>query len=373
VTLLSIAPDIVAEASGDLANLGSALRSANAAAATQTTSIAAPAADEVSTAITALLGTHAQGFQALSAEAAAFHDDFVNLLSGGVKHYVSTEAANVQQTLATTVNAAGQALLGHPLIGTGQGIAGGAAANDISGKLGPFRYSVSVTTAGTNATVTLHTLFGGPSLSLSQTPTNPGADFSATGTLGTPFGPVKWLTVDGSVTPAPDGSVSASILEHSLFGPRMALSFNSTPTNPGENFNATGTLNTPLGPVKWLTVDGSVTPAPDGTVSGSIHEHTLLGPRLSLSFNSAPVTSGGAVGETGNATGTLSTPFGPVTLLTANASAIATPDGTFTGSVHEHTLLGHKGLGLSVTGINAGGILQITGGSLNVGGFNLSF
>ncbi len=79
MSLLSIAPDIVAGASEKLADLGSALRSANAAAATQTTSIAAPAADEVSAAITALFGTHAQGFQAASAKAAALHDDFVNL------------------------------------------------------------------------------------------------------------------------------------------------------------------------------------------------------------------------------------------------------------------------------------------------------
>ena len=42
MSLLSIAPDIVAGASENLAGLGSTLRSANAAAATQTTSIAAP-------------------------------------------------------------------------------------------------------------------------------------------------------------------------------------------------------------------------------------------------------------------------------------------------------------------------------------------
>jgi hypothetical protein len=375
MTLLSIAPDIVAGASDDLANLGSALRSANAAAATQTTSIAAPAADEVSTAITALLGSHAQGFQALSAKAAAFHDDFVNLLSSGVKQYVSTEAANVQQTLANTVNAADQALLGHPLIGAGQGIAGGAAANAITGKLGPFRYSVSVTTAGTNATVTLHTLFGGPSLSLSETPTSSGGDFNATGTLNTLFGPVKWLTANGSAITAPDGTFSASLNEHTLFGPPVSLSLNATPVTSGgevgEIGNATGTLSTPFGPVQWLTANASAITAPDGTFTGSINEHTLFSPPVSLSLNATPVTSGGEIGEIGNATGTLSTPFGPVKWLTANASAITAPDGTFSGSINEHTLIGHGGV--SVTGTTAGGTLQITGGSLDVSGFTFSF
>ena len=93
MSLLSIAPEIVSSASENLAGLGSALRSATATAATQTTSIAAPAADEISAAITELFGTHAQGFQAASAKAAAFHDDFVNLLKGGTAQYAGTEAA----------------------------------------------------------------------------------------------------------------------------------------------------------------------------------------------------------------------------------------------------------------------------------------
>jgi PE family len=127
---LNIAPDIVAAASGNLENLGSALRSANAAAASQTTAIAAPAADEVSAAITALFGAHAQQFHALTTKAAAFNDEFVNLLDGGAAQYVSTELTNAQQTLVNAVNAPAQALLGHPLIGTSQGTA--AAANPAS-------------------------------------------------------------------------------------------------------------------------------------------------------------------------------------------------------------------------------------------------
>lgn len=112
MSLLSVAPDMVSAASGNLQNLASALRSANAAAAAQTTAVVAPAADEVSAAITALFGSHAQEFQAVSAQAAAFHDAFVNGLNGGAAQYVSTELANAQQTLVNAVNGPGQAVSG---------------------------------------------------------------------------------------------------------------------------------------------------------------------------------------------------------------------------------------------------------------------
>ncbi|ORW50301.1 hypothetical protein AWB90_07070 [Mycobacterium paraense] len=100
---LNVMPEMVSAASGNLQNLGSALRSANAAAASQTTAIAAPAADEVSSAISAALGAHGQEFQAISAQAATFHDEFVNLLSGGAAQYLNAEAANVQQVAAAVV------------------------------------------------------------------------------------------------------------------------------------------------------------------------------------------------------------------------------------------------------------------------------
>jgi hypothetical protein len=154
MSLLSVVPENVSAASGHLEKLGSALRSANAAAAAQTTAVVAPAADEVSAAITALFGTHAQEFQAVNAQAAAFHDEFVGGLSGGAAQYVSTELANAQQTLVSAVNAPAQALLGHPLIGTG-GTPGAAAvltADEIGNTAqvynwGPFRALLNVTGA----------------------------------------------------------------------------------------------------------------------------------------------------------------------------------------------------------------------------------
>jgi PE family len=349
MTLLSIAPDIVAGASGELEDLGSALRSANAAAASQTTWIAAPAADEVSAAITALLGTHAQGFQALSAKAAAFHDDFVNSLSGGARHYVGTEAANAQQAGAAAAI-------------TGQ---------SYSGKFGPVQYSVTETATTLNANVTLDVPLR-PSLSLNATSTSIGGTFNAAGAFHTPLGSLNWLTADGSVITNPGGAVSASLNAHSPFAPPLTLSVNETPTSTGGTFNATGSFKTPLGSVNWLTAAGSVIINPDGAVSVSISEHTLFGPPGTLSLSATPVINDTEVGEVLNATGTFKTPLGPVTWLTANGSASITPDGVFQASLSAH--IPGKNDAVSVTGIVApSGTLQITGGSVSIDGIKFSF
>jgi hypothetical protein len=243
MSLLNVAPDMVAAASGNLANLGSALRSANAAAASQTTAVVAPAADEVSAAITALLGTHAQQFQTANAQAAAFHDNFVNLLNGGATQYVSAELANAQQ-----------------IFGAGPGGMVGAAANaadtitpDFQGSnfsyaVGPFGVSggfgeVTFGDGGMavtgNVAVTLNTPFGSPGLVS-------GSAFSGmTGTGGYighidetwPFG--SFVTVDATGTFFPLGFTSLAYnfngLEVSLpgtgiLGPVVPnVSWNPTP------------------------------------------------------------------------------------------------------------------------------------------------
>ncbi|BBZ46805.1 PE family protein [Mycobacterium parmense] len=104
------APEAVTDAAGNLAGIGTTLERAAAAAAGPTTGIAAPAADEVSVAISRVFGTYGQQFQALSARAAAFHDGFVGLLNGSAAAYVGTEAANTEQALMAAVEAPAAAL-----------------------------------------------------------------------------------------------------------------------------------------------------------------------------------------------------------------------------------------------------------------------
>jgi hypothetical protein len=91
---LSVVPDLVAAAASHLDGLGSSISAANAAVALPTTEVIAPAADEVSAAIASLFGQHAQEFQALSVQAAKFHQNFVQALSSGANTYAAAEAAN---------------------------------------------------------------------------------------------------------------------------------------------------------------------------------------------------------------------------------------------------------------------------------------
>src|SRR6201998_4574927 len=124
------APEFLTAAATDLANIGSTLSAANAAAAVPTTGILAAAEDEVSAAIAAAFSAHGQGFQALGAQAAAFHDQCVQALTASAGSYASAETANVaaftanpaqtiEQDLLAVINAPTLALFGRPLIGNG--------------------------------------------------------------------------------------------------------------------------------------------------------------------------------------------------------------------------------------------------------------
>ncbi|PHP01751.1 PE family protein [Mycobacterium tuberculosis variant bovis] len=83
MSFLIASPEALAATATYLTGIGSAINAANAVAAAPTTEILAAGTDEVSTAISALFGAHAQAYQALSAHVAAFHDQFVHTLTAG--------------------------------------------------------------------------------------------------------------------------------------------------------------------------------------------------------------------------------------------------------------------------------------------------
>ncbi len=116
-------PELVQCAAQDLAGIRSSLAEATASVSAPTTGIAAAAQDEVSDAIASLFGGVGQEFQALTAQAQAFHTQFVNLVNASAGAYVSAEVANAQQTLAGAVSAPAQAVLGGNILGNiGQNI-----------------------------------------------------------------------------------------------------------------------------------------------------------------------------------------------------------------------------------------------------------
>jgi hypothetical protein len=113
---VSVVPEVVSQAAGQLGTIGSALNAAHATAAGPTTEVLAPAADEVSAAITALMNSSAQEYQALARQVAKFHDLFTNNLLAGGNSYAATEAANVAP-LEEALRAEEEALQGAVLDG----------------------------------------------------------------------------------------------------------------------------------------------------------------------------------------------------------------------------------------------------------------
>ncbi|AGL27787.1 hypothetical protein J113_16140 [Mycobacterium tuberculosis CAS/NITR204] len=111
---LSVIPEQVESAAQDLAGIRSALSASYAAAAGPTTAVVSAAEDEVSTAIASIFGAYGRQCQVLSAQASAFHDEFVNLLKTGATAYRNTEFANAQSNVLNAVNAPARSLLGHP-------------------------------------------------------------------------------------------------------------------------------------------------------------------------------------------------------------------------------------------------------------------
>lgn len=58
------------------------------------TGVVPAAADEVSAALSALFGAHAETYQTLSSQAAAFHEQFIQSLNAASGSYAGTESAN---------------------------------------------------------------------------------------------------------------------------------------------------------------------------------------------------------------------------------------------------------------------------------------
>jgi hypothetical protein len=166
MSYLATAPEFLARAASDLANVGSQLIAANAAATAPTTAMVPAAGDEISAAITSLFAGQARAYQALNSQAAAFHAQFVQTLNGAGGSYAAAEAANgsrlqtVEQDALAVINAPTNALLGRPLIGDG---GNGTAANPNGGAGG--------------------LLFGNGGTGFSQAG-NPGVDGGAGGAAG---------------------------------------------------------------------------------------------------------------------------------------------------------------------------------------------
>ena len=93
MTYLTTEPELLSTVASDIDGIGSAITSANRAAAGPTSQLLAPAADDVSTAVTKLLGVYSQEYQAVAASAAAFHSRFTQALAAAAGAYAAAEDA----------------------------------------------------------------------------------------------------------------------------------------------------------------------------------------------------------------------------------------------------------------------------------------
>jgi hypothetical protein len=94
MSFVSAQPAELTAAADNLQGIGSTMTAQNAAAAAPTTGVIPAAADEVSALTAAQFATHAEMYQAISAQAAAIHEMFVNTLGASAGAYAATEATN---------------------------------------------------------------------------------------------------------------------------------------------------------------------------------------------------------------------------------------------------------------------------------------
>lgn len=94
MSFVTIEPEELAAAAGDLTVIGSAMTTQNTAAATATVGMPPAAADPVSALTAAQFVAHAGLYQAISAQANAIHEMFVGTLLASAGSYAATEAAN---------------------------------------------------------------------------------------------------------------------------------------------------------------------------------------------------------------------------------------------------------------------------------------
>jgi hypothetical protein len=99
MSFVTTQPELLGEAAVNLQGIGSAMTAGNMAAAAPTTGVIPAAADEVSALTAAQFAAHAEMYQAISAQATAIHEMFVNTMGISAGSYAATEVANAAAAL----------------------------------------------------------------------------------------------------------------------------------------------------------------------------------------------------------------------------------------------------------------------------------
>jgi PE family protein len=118
VSLVTAVPEFMAAAAQDLSGVGSTIEAAGVAAAAPTTAVLPPAADDISAELANLFCAHGQSYQAASAQASGFHQDFGRAFRTAGTSYAQAEALNASplqslKGLAGVAEKAPARLFGH--------------------------------------------------------------------------------------------------------------------------------------------------------------------------------------------------------------------------------------------------------------------
>jgi PE family len=283
MSFLSVVPDFVEAAVGDLEGIGSVLSSAGAVAAGPTTAIAPAAQDELSIAIAGLFGNVGQEFQALSAESRAFYDQFVGALTTATSMYVGAEAANAQQNLLNAVDGpievlsagGGLGALTSALESSGTGLVNGLLDPEVAipiintlTPLGPVVLTLYGNESVLGVTITSGSLQVGAPLAL------------AADAIGAPFNGLSALNASGAAfvsavqTGNPVAAITALVTAPAnvgtgfLYGQQTVTITEAAPSGSGYSTGSVsipfGGLLSPLEPVTFslTSTDGTVTSFP---------------------------------------------------------------------------------------------------------------
>ncbi len=106
MSYVNTAPAAISAVATQLEGIGSSFAAESSAAAGPTTAIAPSASDEVSILQSGVFSTYGQLYQAVSAQAQAIHQQFVNLLQSSSGSYQETEAANQAGAAASSLSGA---------------------------------------------------------------------------------------------------------------------------------------------------------------------------------------------------------------------------------------------------------------------------
>src|SRR5271156_974720 len=91
---VTTAPETLAATAADVERIGTAISQASSAAAGPTSGLLAPAADEVSAAVTTLFGGYSQEYQAAVRQAMTFHGELNQARAAAGSAYAQAEASN---------------------------------------------------------------------------------------------------------------------------------------------------------------------------------------------------------------------------------------------------------------------------------------